>query len=202
MTTIHISGITQNEFANRVHKALESVTQSPIVKRKNAVVNKAMVEILHGGNNAGQNEHNLSKFFEEKEEMTSYWIGSENYRHESDTDDLSEVYEGESKEEVEHKMYSSVVSYLSDWLEASIDVSDFHEQLEVFEENPLTLYEQENEIDIYNLEGEEISEMIKSIISDCSHIVLVAVFEYMVNLMNVEGSHSFKEITIPQSPKK
>lgn len=199
--SLQISGITQEEFANRVLTALEGFSQSPIVKRKQSVVNKAMVQILHGGNNVGQNEHNLSQFFEEKNNPTTVWIAQESYRHESDEDEMIETYEGATEEEALHQMKKSVVSYLSDWIEASIDVSDFEESMDVFEENPVTSFLNENDLDSDSIDPEMIAEMLKHIANNSSYIVLCSVFEYITNLMCVEGTHKVKETSI-QPPKK
>jgi hypothetical protein len=75
MTTLKLE-ITKKELEKRIHAALEQAMQSPITKKRNKIVNAAMVQILHGGNASGQNEHNLDMFFEEKNsEDNDVYIG-------------------------------------------------------------------------------------------------------------------------------
>lgn len=196
MTNITISGITETQFAERIHATLEAFSGSPIVKRKDSIVKKAMVNLLHGGNGAGQNEHNLSQFFTEKNAKQSLWITQENYAHESDNDEMMESYEANTEEDSKKMMFESVLCYLADWVEMAIDVADFEEHLDVFEENPVTLYLKENEMDVSTIEGYEVAEMIKEISSNASYIVLFCMFEYITSLSCIKGSHSTKEVQI------
>ena len=64
MTTLTLN-VSKTELENRIQKALENTMGSPIVKKRNKIINAAMVQILHGGNSEGKNEHNLDQFFKE-----------------------------------------------------------------------------------------------------------------------------------------
>jgi hypothetical protein len=56
--------VSKKEFENRLVAALEGAMKSPLSRKRNQILNAAMVQILHGGNGAGQNEHNLGQFWD------------------------------------------------------------------------------------------------------------------------------------------
>lgn len=61
MSRLIITGITEGEFQAQTKAALEATLGSPI--KKDRVVRQFLSHQLHGGDDTGQNEHNLAQFF-------------------------------------------------------------------------------------------------------------------------------------------
>ena len=200
MTTLKISGISQEKFEDRVKSAIESVTQSPIVKRKKSIIKKAMVHLLHGDNGVGQNEHNLSQFFVNsvpENEGSSVWVGTENYSLESDLDDMTSTYEANSLFEVELALFTSVIEYLSSQLEHSIQLDLLEKTLLVHGITPFSDYFEENNTEQSTMDGEEVSDLIVNTVRNNPLEVVRSIFEFISDLSLVKGSYHTKEVKLP-----
>lgn len=205
MTNLQISGISKEDFAVRVKSALESAMQSPIVKRKDAIVNKAMVHLLHGDNGAGQNEHNLNQFFTKstKSENVVFWQGIENYSLESDLDDMTTTHEASSLVDVELKLFTSVIDYLSSHLEHSIRLDYLEEYLLAYHGiTPFSNHFDINDTDQESMEGYEVSDLIIETTKTSPLCVVRTIFEFITKLSNVRGRHIFKEMNVPNNDKQ
>lgn len=197
MTTLQISGISQNEFEKRLLNSIESVNGSPIVKNKQKIVKKAMTTLLHGGTNVGQNEHNLHQFFKESAmNQISVWRATESYKYENGLDNDIESYEAKTENEVILKMYSSVIHYLSDWVEASVNISELQDITKNLGFDYVGNYFDENDCDEDSIDYHQIAEILKEISNTKNVAILSATFNYIVELSCIEGTHKVEEIKL------
>lgn len=201
MTALQISGISQNEFEQRLLNTIEIVNGSPIVKHKQKIVKKAMTTLLHGGSNAGQNEHNLSQFFNEATTNSiSTWRVTETYKYENGLDNDIESYEGKTENEALLEMYSSVLYYLSDCVEASVNILDIQNLTQNLGFDYVGFYFDEHSVNADSIEYHQIAEIIRDISNTKNVAILTATFKYIVNLSCVEGTHNIEEIIL-DAPK-
>lgn len=84
--------------------------KSPIVSKRKQLVNAAMVQILHGNNASGQNEHNLDMFFKDKSAKdTNQYIGFLNLKDKkSKTEQIIEFKEG-TRSEVSNDIFNYIL---------------------------------------------------------------------------------------------
>jgi hypothetical protein len=197
--------VSKAEFENRVVAAIEGAMQSPLSKKKNKVLNAAMVQILHGGNGAGQNEHNLDMFWSEEDSKLSkdLWVVADNYRLESSDDEFLSVYTSITKEGALHNMMKSTIEFLSYDLGHSINLDDL---CTAVIDNGLVFFDEfdsEDSCDIDNLVApEQIDSFLLNIASTGSHKLLSVVFDYVTGLSCIEGTHTtnFIEQAAPAQP--
>lgn len=193
---LQISGISKDQLFNRVHRALESVTKSPIVKRKKAVVNAAMVEILHGGNGVGQNEHNLDQFFKDSTKNKTTWEVIENiYNEDGDIPDGFCIHEGETREKALLAMKQSVVSSLACDLSCMINLNDFSESLSAantFINDLQFSADQDDDFVFEEMEQEKIEEFFENIEEENDNVINL-VFDYVYDMNEIVGNYETME---------
>ncbi|MFS1429395.1 hypothetical protein LMH73_020190 [Vibrio splendidus] len=193
MSTLTLS-ITKEQFESRVIAALEGAMKSPLVKKKQQIVNSAMVQLLHGGNSAGQNEHNLDMFWNNSiptGTLTS-WIGAENYRHENSFEDDISTVTGSTEDEVKSNLYKSVLNCIADTVSHSITITDLLSEFEKVNSNCGKNYLEKNDLDIESCDEEDIAELLNRAANEPLK-TQEAIFEYATNLSSIVGSHSFIE---------
>lgn len=128
MTTLKLD-ITKKELENRIHTVLETAMKSPITKKRKKLVNAAMVQILHGGNNNGQNEHNLDKFFgTPTSESVIICVGFLNILDKNKKIEKEITFDYGSRDSVYLDIYDYIFNYCSDQY---IDYDDYQEYLSV-----------------------------------------------------------------------
>ncbi len=198
---LNISGITKEQLFNRVHRALEAVTKSPIVKRKNAVVNTAMVEILHGGHSVGQNEHNLDQFFNDSTKMKTTWEVIENiYCEDGDIPEGFCLHEGDTEEKALLSMKHSVISSLANDLSHMINLNDFTKSLSasnIYINNLEFSSEKDDDFVFEEMDEEQIEQFFENIEEENDTVVNI-IFDYIYDIQEIKGNYETVERTIPQ----
>lgn len=195
--------VSKEEFENRVAAALEGAMKSPLKKQRTQVLNAAMVQILHGGNGVGQNEHNLNQFWGEDTaapEKAYHWVGTDNYRHETCYDDRMYTVTGHSEIEVKRQLYKNVLSDLAHTVSMSIDTETF---LNLISNTDFFV----NYLEDNNKESNEIDEHDVANLIDTSFKLPLdtqeSVFNYVTGLSSVEGTHTIEEVEVkPIQPAK
>lgn len=213
--TIQIKGISKEQFAKRIQTTLESFSGSPIVKRKQSVINKAMVQLLHGGIGEGRNEHNLDSFFDEScsekeawEVVESYYINDENsfnIYHEQNK------YSANSEEEALLILYREVIEQFSNYLASCSDFESFVEELERFDSfnDFLNNFYEEFQVDNYRTFNEamifEFFEMLKNSVME----LRAYTFNWIINRSDILGTYYIekkeqvvKEVSVEKESKK
>ncbi|MGD1524187.1 hypothetical protein [Vibrio owensii] len=200
-----ILNVSKSEFESRVVAALEKAMQSPLKKKKQQVVNAAMVQLLHGGNNAGQNEHNLDQFWGEFEStpLNETWIGVENYNHENSYQDDSSTVTGSSEDEVKRKLYTNVLDDLADTVSMSVHIPDLMKVVFDSDTDFGIRFLDESEITIDDMREEDVVQLLKDASGE-SLATLEAVFHYIVSLSSIKGTHEFSALDLsePVEPAK
>lgn len=186
--TLKISGITKEQLFERVHHALEDSMKSPINKK--SVINRAMVNILHGGHSSGQNEHNLDQFFQETEKKSIYWEVVENIYYETnDEPDCFAIHQGETEKIALQKMYASVILETSSDIAQTISLTDFSDYLS----NRFFVYdfnfsqEQDEDFEFESMDEDDIEKFLNSIENEKPDVVKF-VFEYIMELSEIKGT--------------
>ncbi len=198
--------VTKPEFEERVQTVLEKAIGSKLTKKARKVVNESMVTLLHGGNNAGQNEHNLEQFWHSAKtnsttDKQTLFQCIESYYHEDDNEGLS-VINGKNLRDTKRKLYSNVLDDLKEKVSYSILASDLKDKIE---DSGFTM----NNI-IYldcctkNLEDFNEDELIDFMSFSCNEILEIqeVIFNYVINLPTIFGTHSFEEIPSNEKPSK
>lgn len=189
--------VTKPEFEERVQTVLEKAIGSKLTKKARKTVNESMVTLLHGGNNAGQNEHNLEQFWNNTSQtptanQETFYQCVESYHHEDDNEGLS-VINGKNLRDTKRKLYSNVLDDLKEKVSYSILASDLKDRIEAsgFTMNNLTYLDSCAK----NLEDFNEDELIDFMSFSCNEILEVqeVIFNYVINLPTIFGTHSFEE---------
>lgn len=194
--------VSKPEFENRVVAALEGAMKSPLVKKKSQIVNAAMVQLLHGGNEDGKNEHNLDMFWDNSGENStvSTWVCTENYHHEDNYDNDSSTFTGTSEDGVKRELYSNVCSYIADSTPYVIDMPILLERLEEINSGYGICFLENLDKSASECNEEDIAEFLQYACNEDlkTHEVI---FDYITNLMCIEGSHTINEIEVKSEVK-
>lgn len=198
--------VTKDQFKNRVLNAIEGAMKSPLVKKKNQVVNAAMVQLLHGGNGAGQNEHNLDTFWEKNlhcgKEIIN-WMAVDNFKLESDENNDFHINLGVTKDEVLNKLYMDVFE------EVSLCVTDRYNidrLVKILKQHASAFFESylfDNEVTV-----ESLTELDASALIDGADILPLsakkALFEFLTSMSSVSGEYLIHELNVVclEPPKK
>lgn len=190
--------VNKEQFESRVVAALEGAMKSPLKKRKQQIVNAAMVQLLHGGNNPGQNEHNLDQFWSEspiETKSATLWVGHENYRHENTYEEDSSTVTGETEAEVKRKLYTNVLDDLAETIAISIDLPNLFEVILQSGSDYGVRFLEEIDKTIRECEEEDIVELLKM---SCNEDLMTqeAIFYNVVSMVNIEGSHEIHEVEV------
>ncbi|MDK9793736.1 hypothetical protein [Vibrio sp. D431a] len=195
--------ISKAEFENRLVNVLEKAVGSTLTKKRSSILNDAMVTLLHGKREDGKHEHNLDQFWSnEQTQSTSAntWVVTENYFHEDGYDNDSSTFTAESEEAAKRQLFSTVCSYIAENIPYVVEMAILLEQLsESGSDYGLRFLE---ETDMTAAECAE-SDVAEFLLYACNEDLETheVVFDYLVNLICIEGSHTITEIEAPVEVK-
>lgn len=182
--------VSKSEFKKRVKTAIEDTLGSLLNKKSTQIINKAVVTILHGGNKAGQNEHNIDQFWDSKSEPL-YWQAIDSIYYEGDQVKIN-THIAKTKQLAEIKLFTTVISNLSDKLSTLCtfnltEVLNNHKikytDLNIFKEENLCLPElEEHEVEYFlnHIENEDYNTQ-------------KCVFNYILNMSEIFGIYKIEE---------
>lgn len=189
MTSQLVLNVTKSELENRIQNVIETSNGSPLKKNANKVVKKAMVQLLHGGNAAGQNEHNLEQFWKEDSKTQTIYVINENIRHEDDDVQFIE-YTGNSEEEVYSKFFNTINSDLAHKVNTSINYGNFFETLKEsgFNKENIEYFKHSDFEKLEDIDEEEFAEFLEMSCNE-KYELREIIFNYIHGLFEIQGHY-------------
>ena len=189
MTSQLVLNVTKLELENRIKNIIETSNGSPLKKNANKVIKKAMVQLLHGGNDSGQNEHNLDQFWKEDSNTRTIYVINENIRHEDDCIQFIE-YTGNSEKEVFSELFNTINSDLAYKVNTSIHYGNFFETLKEngFDKDNIEYFKDSNIEKLDDIDEEKFAEFLEMACNE-KYKLREIIFNYIHGLFEIQGHY-------------